>query len=1042
MKTGILLGLCCVLMSVHAAETETYDFTAAPPAGAERNEEGVWIFRDGMDLGDAFKLEVEFEAGESRVKSGQMSVAFDQMGGDSGVSAPNAGLKLAFVRTGDVWGSRIFLGFGDHTCYRFGPEFKLQNGEQARVAVVWDGNHNLVWALNGKVLLKTYLEEGLAVVRSRRATAVGGRIYGPFLPFCGTIRAVRISRFARKTVELAGYAGRTVFERGETTELKAFVENLALGDLRDARIEARQFSADEQEVIRKSVKLGAVAEGAKIEYSLPVETRLRPGKSILELTLLATGTKGAVKETQRTQIDIAPTFAPRMPSLIWYVESPIETVAEYGFTHILEKYLLDSNPKPDAFPRGTLKELDKALRCGVRLGGSFHFRYPNGARTPEEKKPYQRRMRDGTGEPELEVSHPEVLADVRRVSAINAKAVKDHPAFAAAHASVEGRDAIYPSFNTEAAQYEKASGQQVPPEVTKKTLKFDEAKRRFPDGIVPSGDPVFKYLRWLWKGGDGWPRYAKEMANEYRRQIRREDYFSFADPAVRCPPLWGSCGSVDVLNHWNYANPEPMNIAAATEEMFAMAAGRKGQRVMAMTQLICYRNQLAPDYNKVPDPPQWMKDFPNTKFPAIPPDVLEEATWSMLAKPVMGVAFHGWGCIKEGVNNGYDYTNPETEARIRKLLKGPIAELGPFLKDLGREEPDFAVLESATTCLMGGPASWGWRAPAITFMQRARLDPKVVYEETLYRDGTDGLRVIYAPQLAMTTPGVVKILQEFQKRGGILIGDDQMVKSLEPDLLVSQISFFAPPASDHTADVEAMDIEHTTNAGSKIAAMRAKQGMAVKGEKLKQELKTKGYRPPADSSSHEIVIYNRNWNGTPYLVAINDHRTFGDYTGQWGTCMEKALPFEGSVSLVDAHRKVRAVYELVKGGEVKFSRNPVGDVVVPVRYETTDGRVFAFLDAAIAKVRLTANERVTRGEPLEIRFEVLAADGQPVRAILPVEIRVYDAKGQELDGVGFVAAKDGVCVLQVPTNLDDPSGGYRIVAKDRASGMSSEFRVR
>jgi len=1040
-SAATILFLVGVLFNAWAGIPEVYDFTAKSPAGAERNSEGVWIFKEGFDLGGAFKLEFEFVAGECRGKSGEMFVAFDQMGSDSGTSAPNAGLKLAFVRDGDTWGSRIFLGFGDHTNYRFGPNFKLKTGEFARLAVIWDGNHNLVWGFNGKVLAKQYLDEGLAVKPSARATAVGGRIYSPFLPFEGTIRTLSLTRFPRKTVELAGYAGRTAFVRGETADVKLFLENLSLGDLRDARIESQQLTSDGEKVNSSSVKLGTIAAGGKVEYALPVETRLIPGKSELVLTLHASGSKGAVKEVQRTAIDIAPTFAPRMPSLIWYVESPVSEVADYGFTHVLEKYLLSSDPKCDVFPRGTIKALDEALRCGVRLGGAFHFRYPNGARTPEAKKPYQRRSRDGSGQSELEVSNPEILADVRKVAAYNARYVKDHPAFAAAHASVEGRDLSYPSFNTESAQYEKTSGQPVPPEISAKTLKLAVAKQRFPDGIVPSNDPVFKYLRWFWKGGDGWPRYAKEVASEYRREIRRSDYFSFADPAVRCPPLWGSCGNVDVLNHWNYANPEPMNIAAATEEMFAMAAGRKGQKVMAMTQLICYRNQLAPKYNPVPDPPRWAKDFPKTEFPAIPPDVLEEATWSMLAKPVMGVAFHGWGCIKAGINNGYDYTNPETEARIRKLLKGPIAELGPFLMELGRLEPDFAVLESATTCLMGGPASWGWRAPSVTFVQRARLDPKVIYEETLYRDGTEGLKVIYAPQLMMTTPGVVKILQDFQKRGGILIGDNQMLKALKPDLQVAEITFHAPPASDHTADVEAMDVEHTTNAGAKIATMRAKQSMVVKGDNLKQELKAKGYRPPADSSSAEIVVYNRNWNGTPYLVAINDHRTFGDYTGPWATCMEKALPFEGSVSLVDVHRRVRAVYELTRGGEVKFSRNPAGDVVVPLKYETTDGRILAFLDAPIAKVRLTANEHFTKGDVLDIRFEVLAADGKPVRAILPVEIRVYDAKGRELDGAGFAAAKDGVCLLKVPTNLDDPSGGYRIVAKDRASGLKSEIIV-
>jgi hypothetical protein len=67
--------------------------------------------------------------------------------------------------------------------------------------------------------------------------------------------------------------------------------------------------------------------------------------------------------------------------------------------------------------------------------------------------------------------------------------------------------------------------------------------------------------------------------------------------------------------------------------------------------------------------------------------------------------------------------------------------------------------------------------------------------------------------------------------------------------------------------------------------------------------------------------------------------------------------------------------------------------------------------------------------------------GEPVPALLPVEIRVYDAAGRELDGAGYACAKDGVCKLTVRTNLNDAPGAYRVVCRDRASGMTSEKRV-
>jgi len=55
-----------------------------------------------------------------------------------------------------------------------------------------------------------------------------------------------------------------------------------------------------------------------------------------------------------------------------------------------------------------------------------------------------------------------------------------------------------------------------------------------------------------------------------------------------------------------------------------------------------------------------------------------------------------------------------------------------------------------------------------------------------------------------------------------------------------------------------------------------------------------------------------------------------------------------------------------------------------------------------------------------------------------VEVRVYDAAGRELDGAGYACAAGGTCRLSVRTNLNDAPGAYRIVCRDRASGLMSE----
>ena len=161
------------------------------------------------------------------------------------------------------------------------------------------------------------------------------------------------------------------------------------------------------------------------------------------------------------------------------------------------------------------------------------------------------------------------------------------------------------------------------------------------------------------------------------------------------------------------------------------------------------------------------------------------------------------------------------------------------------------------------------------------------------------------------------------------------------------------------------------------------------------------------------------------------------------------------MTLADPGRKVGAVYELSRGGEVRFSRRPDGRVEVPLDYDTNDGRLLVFLERRIASVKVEVSparrERwwslgktpcVARGGELTVKMTVSDDSGRPVPARLPVEIRVYDSAGAELDGAGFACAEDGVCTLSVRTNLNDAPGGYRVSCRDRASGIVREVHVK
>ena len=856
--------------------------------------------------------------------------------------------------------------------------------------------------------------------------------------------------------------GRAAFLRGEApASVRLKVKNNSTGTLAGVRATVEQF-AEEACVRKAEVALGDLPAGAETVALCAVETRIRPGWHTLRVTVTGRRDDGTeLRDVRELRVGVGPRLPDRMTALMWGFHASPHVLADFGFSHGLVCNWTGET--------SDMQTYDDALVAGIGLAHSMGPVLPSGKDGDEA---YMRRDRNGKaidfggGSKGVEVSNPELPKAIKPVVDKDVGQYGDHPAFAGVLPCSEQRDLTAPSFNTEHLRYKEETGRDVPPEVESITIhpdKLEEFKKRFPDGVVPKDDPVLSYYRWFWKGGDGWPAYTGGIADLYHRGISRPEFFVFWDPAVRCPPIWGSGGAVDMINQWVYAIPEPMNVAGPAEEILAMSAGRPGQRASIMTQLICYRSQMAPMDKKVSPEPEWVRRRPKARFPTIPPDVLQESTWSMIAKPVQSIMYHGWGTIYDmGSTIGYVYTNPESADRLKHLLKDVVAPLGPTLKRLGRAAPQVALLESFTTCALGGPSSRGWTAPSVTFLQRARLDPRVVYEETILRDGLDGVKVLYAPQCIFLTPDIVAKIKEFQAKGGILVADAQLLPALKADIEVPVVSFEPPPASDHYEDVNAMEAAREGDAKTRAGTLRAKATMVAQANDLRRQLAAR-FTPEADSSSPEIVTYGRRWNDARYVFAINDNRTFGDYVGPWGLVMEKGMPFEGEVSLADGEGKVKAVYELSRGGEVPFTREE-GRVKVPVKYDTNDGRLFAFLNTQIASMKVDvktggpqssaaesnavadARERVPpavrKGETLKVTFSVLDAQGHPVEALLPAEIRLYDAAGREIDGGGYVCAEGGTCTVEFLTNFNDAPGDYRIVCRDRASGLTAERTIK
>ncbi|MCQ2392133.1 MAG: hypothetical protein MJ240_11980 [Kiritimatiellae bacterium] len=1018
----VALMAAVAVWGLHAAE---WDFTGGLPAGGKMARDG-YVTEAGLASHSITNIRSEGGYRLDRPFSYPATFRFEA---EVDLGLPDSGLNPNAWRTDYLWddigeapnaqvtdgrgvsvmvhhhrGARTLflrLGFGDHTEVLHGPELPSTSGTRAKIAFTYAANGKVTWETpKGR---RVDICQGKGTIPSgKRPTKIGDRVWPNWYKFDGIIRRVAVLPVENGLLDLSVASPRAFIRASGQREFRVELTNSADSELKAVDV---TLTRGEERIVRHLPSISAW--GSQV-VGFPVETRLKPGWRACKVTAKGISASGReLRAEMTTAIGIGPRPGDRMLALMQDSNALVKECADCGLTtgqfgDGSRFFVRDIPPARNDSISHLREALDEALVAGIGYGFSGKHDQP----TFDEAPAFARVWED------------------------YGRAFSEYDAFQLAVPYSERRDKSYPDLQKDAARFKAATGLDMPPEVVSNRVASFKTKK-YPDGVVPENDPVLAFYRWYWSGGDRWPEYFSRFGAAIRRGVGREGFQTLWDPGVRCPPRWGSGGDNNLLSQWIYPDPEPMAVAGSAEEILAMCAGRPGQKPVIHTQLMCYSRRIAPNEVAVSPRPAWQDRFGGGKFLATPADVACEATWLMFAKPMYGYSFYPFTCMVETSATWYPYSDPRLGPEMRRLFKEVLAPLGPMFKRLGRAEPEVAVFESFTSTVMGAPFAMGWNAPPVTFMQRANLDPKVVYEESLERDGFGDLKVVFAPNCRHLTPKHVALFRDFQAKGGVLVGDGELLKALKADITVPTVRFAPPPKSDWVTDVE-----ENQSADPKIAERRAatramKEAMCANAAKLRSALAGR-YEPPSRSSSPDIIVFNRRFGETDYLFAINDKRTFGDYVGQWGLLMEKGLPNEGVVAVRDAGRRVKAVYELSRGVETSFVRT--GDVVeVPVKFSTNDGRLFAFLDARIAKIE--AKAKVDK-DGIDVTMLVLDESGKPLNALLPVDIRIYDAAGAELDGAGYCAAENGIAKAHVFTNLDDAPGAYRIVCRDRASGKS------
>lgn len=751
-------------------------------------------------------------------------------------------------------------------------------------------------------------------------------------------------------------------------------------------------------------KADKLAAGQKHEFRIPVETRLSTGKYPAVFTLKAAELKKTVKHS--SQILIGPELHDRMPVLCWgYYPFHHHSIQELGFTHASQNWW-----RSRAY-------CDEMLFDGFRAMDSYqYFSQP-----AMKNLPYLRLNRSGRPYPALvNTAHPKVQEAAAKAAMERGVKYAGFPAVEGALLNSEIRDATKVSFDpVSKAAFLKFAGFPIPPEAEEKDGIHYSTIRDFPlSRIVPDDDRVLTFYKWFWKDGDGYNVLNSRMDQAYRAGFKRP-IWTFYDPAVRVPPIWGSGGNVDVISHWVYACPDPISIGATTSELQAMAEGNPKQKIMNMTQIIVYRSTAAPIGMKPAGEPAWAKEFPKAPYVTLAPDMMGIAIWTQISRQVCGIMFHGLDSLLKNPRPGkrkdigYQCTNHETATVLKELMHKVVKPLGPVLKRIPERNRDVAVLESFASFVFAQRGTWGWKgwpSELHLAMLWGNLAPKVVYDETILRDKLKGVKVLILPCCDVLTEKVFNIIADFQRQGGIVVGDQYLVPGITPDITIEEYK--------HTGDVP------------KDKAALQKIGVALR-DRLAPH-----YQPYVRTSNPDIVTWVRSSGNADYLFSVNDNRTFGDYFGPYKKAMEKSVDNAGTITIRRANTAV--AYDLVNHCEVPFTIENGNTVIHVVHDSKNIGKLFLLLPEKPGRLELELASSAKKGETLQFRIALTTVSGKKLESLHPVGIEVRDSEGRLTCDSTSAALENGIYSQSLTIPLNAVPGQWKISVVDHASGMKTQ----
>lgn len=756
-----------------------------------------------------------------------------------------------------------------------------------------------------------------------------------------------------------------------------------------------------------------VAAGATTEAKLALNPqRFRSGSYVLRLRLQA-GEQTVATDAVPLEIG-GPVPSERMDVFYWggaNIARQIEDLAAAGIT-VMHEFAQRS---------------PELLALGTRLGLTY-YTYPPGLTTaPAELKRGYKNPEAPSAAVGIDELDPAVREWAVKTAGSHARAWGPQPRVRYCSLNTEYEGHSYPNLTEEAeGRYRQRLGFARPKQATGPYMAAATSLQLFPDRIIPDESELYKWYRFFYTEGGSLNGLTCEQSREINRLAPR--LTTFHDPALRGPQFHGRWEGLELLNHWTYVERNPLDVAAFADELVCL--GQRGgwkQQISQMIQVIAYADRAMPGVG--PKAPEYLRDAP---FVAIPPDIITEAVWLVMSRPVDMIAFHGLPtALETQEKDGYRYTNPNTLTALGRVTHALIEPYGPALRQIkDRRGPRVALLLSGANTVFGSIMEGGGTLSLHNPLTAARLGVDVLYDEDIKDGALDRYSVLAIPQCRLLLRSVKERLDAFQKAGGTVLLDADAQVKIAGAITLPQVS----AADVGGARLELVPGEVLELSTSPQARLDADLRLAAKAlrERLLPRLKQ---RPFVDSPHPYVVLDARASGELSYIFAINDRRTVGPYLGQFGAVLERGLPISAAIELRDTPG---ALYDALERQQLSVSAGQGGGCSTELQLEPGWGKLLVAAPEPLGRVQVAVSGRPSSGGPVAVKVQARYASGRDVKGVVPLRLEVLSPDGDTNDYSRYTATgPDGSWATSVPIADNEPPGEWVVRVTELIGGHST-----